>query len=72
MQLLTKEIITSLPRLYTTENENDPIVHIKFFDPTGRWTWYATEGEERGDDFLFFGWVAGDCPELGYFTHSIN
>ncbi len=71
MKLLTKEIIKLLPNLYSQENEKDPMVYCKFFDPTGSWTWYATEGEETdNNDFLFFGFVIGFDAELGYFTLS--
>lgn len=71
MKLLTKEIVRRLPALYTQENEKDPMVYCKFFDPTGSWTWYATEGEETdNNDFLFFGFVIGFDAELGYFTLS--
>jgi hypothetical protein len=70
MQLLTKELRKKLPRLYSQENEIDPIVYVKYFDPVGFWTWYVTEGEQRGDDFLFFGLVIGFEEELGYFTLS--
>jgi hypothetical protein len=45
MKLLTKEIRQQLPRLYATENEEDPIVHVKFFSPWLNWTWYATYAE---------------------------
>ncbi len=68
MQLLTKELREKIPALYSQENEIDPMVYIKFFDPTGSWTWYVTEGEERDEDFLFFGFVIGHDAELGYFT----
>jgi len=70
MKLLTKEIRDTLPKLYSQENEKDPKVYVKFFDPTGSWTWYATEGEERDGDFLFFGYVVGFEAEIGYFTLS--
>lgn len=40
------------------------MVICKFFLPWGHWTWYTIEFD--GDD-LFFGWVVGDFPELGYF-----
>lgn len=71
MQLLTREIREQLPALYSQENVSDPVVYIKFFDPTGSWSWYATEGEETDNgDFLFFGYVVGFEAELGYFTLS--
>jgi hypothetical protein len=71
MELLTVELKEKLPALYAQESKKDPTVYIKFFDPTGSWTWYATEGEETdNDDFLFFGYVVGHDSELGYFTLS--
>lgn len=71
IKLLTEEIKSVLPALYAQENEKDPMVFVKFFDPTGSWTWYATEGEETdNEDFLFFGFVVGFEAELGYFTLS--
>ncbi len=79
MKLLTKEIKRRLPALYSQENEKDPMVICKFFDPSSSWTWYAIEGspvDENGYydtdkekvDFLFFGLVIGVEPELGYFS----
>ncbi|MEZ6212599.1 MAG: DUF2958 domain-containing protein [Phycisphaerales bacterium] len=56
-----------LPPLYTTQNDTDPIAQVKFFDPCGSWTWYATEFD--GED-LFFGLVDGFEKELGYFSLS--
>jgi len=68
MKLLTKEILKKLPPLYSQENNPDPTVWVKFFDPTGSWTWYATEGSQEGDDFIFFGLVDGFEEELGNFS----
>jgi hypothetical protein len=68
MKLLTKEILNRLPPLYSQENNPDPIVHVKFFDPTGSWTWFAYEGSQEGDDFIFFGLVKGFEDELGNFS----
>ena len=44
MKLLTKELRMQLPALGTTEKQADPQVICKFFDPTGSWTWFVTEG----------------------------
>jgi len=41
------------------------MVPVKFFQPWGSWTWYATEFD--GDD-IFFGLVDGFEEELGYFS----
>ena len=71
MKLLTKEIRDKLPKLYANDNKKpeDVKIIVKFFSPVGSWTWYATEGEKQENgDYLFFGFVAGDFPDLGYFS----
>lgn len=68
MNLLPKEIQAKIPAMYSQENNTDPLVVCKFFDPVGSWTWYVLEGEESEGTFVFFGYVVGDYPELGYFT----
>lgn len=65
MKLLTKELRARLPKIKETESQEDPLVICKFFYPDFSWTWYAIEFD--GDD-LFYGYVAGDFPELGYFS----
>jgi hypothetical protein len=69
MKLLTKEIKKKLPALYSQENKKpeDVKVIVKFFDPMGAWTWYATEYD--GKD-TFFGYVRGHEAELGHFALS--
>ena len=67
MKLLTKKLRKRLPPLYATEKEEDPMVICKFFFPDFHWTWYAIEFD--GQD-IFFGYVDGDFPELGYFSLS--
>ena len=67
MKLMPKYILKKLPKLRETERQEDPIVICKFFYPDFSWTWYAIEFD--GED-LFYGYVAGDFPELGYFSLS--
>jgi hypothetical protein len=68
MELLPIETREQLPKLYAQEGTEDPFVYVKFFFPAGNWTWFVTEGEPRGDDFLFFGYVIALDKEWGYFT----
>jgi hypothetical protein len=70
MTLLDEELRARLPPLYSQEAEEDPIVYAKFFLPGTNWTWYVTEGEAQGNDFLFFGYVIGLESEFGYFVLS--
>lgn len=68
MELMTQELETVFPPLYSQE-DNDPKdikVIAKFFDPCGSWTWYATEYDPK--ERLFFGYVRGFENELGYFS----
>jgi len=64
--LLPKRILRSLPPIGTTEAQGlDALARVKFFTPDGGWTWYGSEFD--GTD-LFFGFVVGFEPELGYFS----
>ena len=70
MKLMTKELYKIMPALHSTEDKKPaevPIV-VKFFDPTGSWTWYVAEGQEEDGDYIFFGYVRGLENELGYFS----
>src|SRR5215475_8762310 len=77
--LLPELLKERLPALYSQEHERDPFVVVKYFDPVGSWTWYATEGSPVDEDgyydtnkpkvdYLFFGLVVGHVAELGYFS----
>lgn len=70
MKLLTKEIQSKLPTIGSQPDAEDPMVWVKFFTPDAGWTWYATEGEPDGNDFLFYGFVVGPFPEWGSFALS--
>ena len=65
MELLTKKLREKFPPLRATEGKKPEDIEIiaKFFDPTGNFTWYATEFD--GKD-IFFGYVRGFENELGY------
>ena len=68
MMLLTQENKKTLPDLCAQDGKGgDAVAFVKFFDPCGSWTWYATEfdGEDR-----FFDLVDGNEKELGYFSLS--
>ena len=69
MKLLTAELRKVFPNLGEKDGKNPEEVQIivKFFDPAGSWTWYATEFD--GKD-TFFGYVRGEENEFGYFSLS--
>ena len=67
-ELLSAEVREQLPKLYDQEKTDDHFVYLKYFLPTSNWTWFVTEGEAKGDDFLFYGFVIGLEEEWGYFT----
>ena len=69
MKLLTKQLLNRFEKVGRQENEKDPLVICKFFNPCGAGTWYATEyyPEEKN----FFGYVSifgGHEDEWGYFS----
>jgi len=67
MQLLTEEIKKMLPGLYAIENQDNPIVWVKFFTPDSCWTWYILEGsEQENEDWLLFAYVERMFNEFGY------
>jgi hypothetical protein len=67
MKLLTKELETKLPALYENEEIGlDALAVVKFFNPVGAWTWYASEYDPK--EKIFFGLVDGFEKELGYFS----
>ena len=43
MKLMTKEIENLFKKLGSQEKLDDPIVVVKFFNPSGSGTWYSTE-----------------------------
>ena len=56
MRLMTKELEKRFARVGSQENEKDPVIIAKFFNPTGTGTWYATEYDPK--DKIFFGYVS--------------
>ncbi|MGP1345499.1 MAG: DUF2958 domain-containing protein [Phycisphaerales bacterium] len=65
MELLPYDIRVTLPPLYATEHEPDPLARVKLFTSWTNWTWYLIEYD--GQD-LAFGLVHGFEVELGYFS----
>ncbi len=65
MELIPKELINTIPKLYETEEQTDPIAHIKLF--LDGWTWFITEISI--DKNICFGYVVSPFgAELGYFS----
>lgn len=64
-KLLTQKDRKRLPPLYSQDDNPDPMVWVKFFNPYGEGTWLATEFDGRD---TFFGLVDLGYPELGYFS----
>lgn len=65
MELIPQNLLKTIPKLYETEEQNNPIVYIKLF--LDRWTWHITELSIDGD--IAFGYVVSPFgAELGYFS----
>lgn len=68
MKLMTTTLAKTIPKMYSTESDANPIVYAKYFTPDGAATWLVLE--YNGAD-SFFGFVSlGDSnyAELGYFS----
>ena len=70
MQLLTSELRHILPPLYATENEDDTMVHCKFFNPVGSGTWLILEYDGNNTLFGFVHFANNTYGELGYIPIS--
>ena len=69
MKLLTDELLKRFAEVGSQENNPDPVVIARYFNPTGAGTWWATEFTPEGN--IFFGYVSifGDeCDEWGSFS----
>lgn len=65
-ELMPKEVAETVPPLYATEEEADPVARVKLFSCVSGWTWYVTEYDlETGEAF---GFVEGFADEWGYFS----
>jgi hypothetical protein len=58
---------SSIPGLYATEHDHDPIVHAVFVHPHAGWRWFVTEFDGRD---LCFGLIEGLEVAFGYFRRS--
>lgn len=65
MELIPQEAKQQIPKLYETEEQNNPIAYVKLF--LDAWTWYITEMSI--DNNICFGYVISPFgTELGYFS----
>lgn len=64
--LIPEAIATRMPRLFSTEEDPDPIVHLKWSTPDGSWTWFMWEYDPT--DRLCFGLVDGFQRNWGIFS----
>jgi len=53
--LMPDSIARTVPPLYATEKEADPVVQVKWFTPDSSWTWYVLEYDSK--EKLCFGLV---------------
>ena len=65
---IPEDMAERIPKLYATEQEDDPLAVLKYFTPDGSWTWFLTEYDP--EQRLAFGLVIGHERELGYFSFT--
>ena len=64
-KLIPKNLLNRIPKLYETEEQNNPIAYVKLF--LDGWTWFITEISM--DNNICFGYVISPFgAELGYFS----
>lgn len=66
-ELMPGSLARKIPKLYSQDEVEDPIVYTKFFNPYGRGTWLVTEFDGRDE---CFGYAKITQGELGYFSLS--
>ena len=66
-QMMTKELSSKIPKLYSQEEVSDPTVVAHYFTPYGRGDWFVIEWD--GEDMMY-GLADLGYPELGYFSLS--
>lgn len=64
MGLLSPELEYVLPRLGSQAAELDPMVFAHFTVPDFPWSYYVTEGQRWGSDYLFFGFLMASEDEM--------
>ena len=64
--LMPESLVQQIPILGSTQEQDDPVVWMKYFTPDSSWTWYVIEFDRV--DRLCFGLVIGHEIELGYFS----
>lgn len=68
-ELIPIALRDTIPNLYESEEQKDPLCHIKLFTPDANWTWYVIEFSKANRD-ICYGYVLGLENELGYFSLS--
>jgi hypothetical protein len=64
--LISEDLLKTIPPLYSTEDQNDTLVYVKLFTPDSVFTWFIIECSIDGD--TCYGYVQGFESELGYFS----
>jgi hypothetical protein len=65
MELLPAHLRAQIPKLLSQEQIDfaDKTVYAKYFIPDAGWTWFATEGQEKDGNYVFFGYVISQAGE---------
>lgn len=71
MTLVNDELRAKLPRLFSQEPDDNPMVYARLFLPGTSLNWYVLEGEATGSDFtLGCLFVGAEEYSFGHFTES--
>jgi len=64
--LLPARIAKNIPKLGETLEQDDPVVHVKWFTASSSWTWYVIEFDPESR--IAYGFVCGHEDEFGTFS----
>ena len=53
-ELVPKELAATVPPLYATEDEAEPIVRVKLFSCFNGWTWLVTEYDPESGEAVSY------------------
>lgn len=66
-EFIPQALLSTIPNLYDTQDQENPLCHVKLFTPDGNWTWFIIE-LFKDDMDTCYGYVQGLENELGYFS----
>jgi hypothetical protein len=70
--VIPPKVLANIPALYSGDEIplEDKVALARVFSPIMSWSWYCFEAGTESRACLYFGYVFGDFPEMGYFAEE--